>query len=280
MIETFEAAQNLDCIEAQIFDLWRPPEPITGTQWAESNRILSSENCPLPGPYRVSVTPFIEEILDCTTDPTVEKIVCQKSAQVAWTDGVVNNSVGYYVDHEPSPILILFPTSKMADRYSKEKLAPMIRDSKVLRNKIAESKSRDSGNTILSKNFTGGHLELIGSNAPANLAMSPIRIVIVEEPDRCAANSGGEGNSLKIVFERTKAFHNRKIILGGSPTIKGLSEIEREMKLTDQRVFLVPCPICREYQLLKWSSVVWGKKTGKPSYLPRSSSRNGNAKMC
>jgi phage terminase large subunit GpA-like protein len=273
MLEATQATQNLDFLAAEILNLWRPPEAITGTQWAEKNRVMSRENCPLPGPYRVSVTPFIKEILDCVTDPIVEKIVCQKSAQVAWTDGVVNNSVGYYVDHEPSPMLILFPTGKMAERYSKEKLAPMIRDSEALRGKIAEPKSRDSGNTILSKNFTGGHLELIGSNAPANLAMSPIRIVIIEEPDRCAANSGGEGNSLKIVFERTKAFHNRKIILGGSPTIKGLSEIEREMKLTDQRRFLVPCPICGEYQELKWSSVVWNKKHGRNhlvygDYLP------------
>jgi len=275
MLETFEAAENLDLIAAQIFDLWRPPAAITGTQWAEANRVLSGENCPLPGPYRVSVTPFIEEILNCITEPEIEKVVCQKPAQVAWTDGVVNNSVGYYIDHEPSPMLILFPTSKMAERYSKEKLAPMIRDSKALRGKIAEPKSRDSGNTILSKNFMGGHLELVGSNAPVNLSSSPIRIIIVEEPDRCASNAGGEGNSLKIAFERTKAFHNRKIILGGSPTIKGLSEIEREMKLTDQRVFLIPCPICGEYQELKWSAVVWDKHLGRNhlvygDYLPES----------
>ncbi|MDY6790524.1 MAG: phage terminase large subunit family protein [Thermodesulfobacteriota bacterium] len=274
-IQTIDATQNLDFLAARMLNTWRPAKPITGTKWAESNRVLSKENCPLPGPYRVAVTPYIEEILNCVMDPMIEKVVCQKSAQVAWTDGVVNNCVGYYVDHEPSPMLILFPTSKMAERYSKEKLAPMIRDCIALRGKIAEPKSRDSGNTILSKNFTGGHLELIGSNAPANLSMSPIRIVIVEEPDRCAANAGGEGNSLKIAFERTKAFHNRKIILGGSPTIKGLSEIEREMKLTDQRRFLIPCPICGEYQELKWSSVVWDKKPGRnhlvyDDYLPES----------
>ena len=32
------------------------------------------------------------------------------------------------------------------------------------------------------------------------------------------------------------------------------------MKLTDQRYFNVPCPICREYQVLKWSNVVWDKQ--------------------
>lgn len=250
----------IDLIIGNTRALLRPPTDITVTQWAEKNRILSPENCALPGPYRVAVTPYLREILDCINDPNIEKIVCQKSAQVAWTDGVINNAIGYYIDHDPTSMLTLFPTEHMAERYSKEKLAPMIRDTDCLRGKVADPKSRDSGNTILSKNFPGGHLELVGSNAPANLASSPIRVVLVEEPDRCARNSGGEGNSLKLVYERSKTFFNRKLILGGSPTIKGVSEIEREMRLTDQRYYYVPCPICREYQVLKWSNVIWDKK--------------------
>jgi len=236
---------------------YAPPPEKTVTEWAEENRILSRENCALPGPYRVSVTPYLKEILDCITDRYVERIVCQKSAQVAWTDGVINNAVGYYIDQDPAPMLILFPTDGMAKRYSKEKLAPMIRDTEPLKEKVAEAKSRDSGNTLESKNFQGGHLELVGSNAPSKLASSPIRIILVEEPDRCSRNAGGEGNSLKLVYERGKTFHNRKIILGGSPTIKTVSEIEREMELSDQRHFYIPCPHCGESQKLEWTMVVW-----------------------
>lgn len=255
--------QNVERVQAEIIQLWRPPPLITVSEWAEEKRILSAENCALPGPYRIAVTPYIREILEAVTDRIVEKIVMQKSAQVAWTDGVVNNSVGYYVDHDPAPMLILFPTENMAKRYSKEKLKPMIRDCACLHGKIAEAKSRDSENTILSKNFKGGHLELVGSNSPVNLSSSPIRIVIIEEPDRCAANSGGEGNSLKLTIERSKTFHNRKIILGGSPTIKGLSEIEREMESTDKRYFMVPCPHCGTFQRLTWSMVIWDKREGR-----------------
>ncbi len=235
----------------------KPPADLTVTQWAEKNRILSRENCALPGPYRVSVTPYLKEMLDCITDPDIEKIVCQKSAQVAWTDGVINNAVGYYIDQDPAPMLILFPTDGMAKRYSKEKLAPMIRDTAPLNEKVADAKSRDSGNTLESKNFQGGHLELVGSNAPSKLASSPIRIILVEEPDRCSRNAGGEGNSLKLVYERGKTFHNRKIILGGSPTLKGVSDIEREMELSDQRRFYIACPHCQQYQTLEWAQVVW-----------------------
>jgi len=269
MIESYSETSRT--VKSNILALWKPPEPLTVTQWAEKNRILSVENCALPGPYRVDVTPYLKEILDSITDPTIERVVCQKSAQIAWTDGVVNNAIGYFIEHDPSPILALFPTESMAQRYSKEKLAPMIRDSAVLRGKVAEPKSRDSNNTILSKNFKGGHLELVGSNSPVNLSSSPIRVVIIEEPDRCAQNSGGEGNSLKLAIERTKTYYNRKIIIGGSPTIKGFSEIEREMSLSDQRRFYIPCPVCGKEHILQWSMIVWDEQPGRnhPVYKDR-----------
>ncbi len=254
---------NVEQVRAEVISLWAPPPAITVAEWAEENRILSAENCALPGPYRVAVTPFIREPLECVTDQDIEKVVMQKSAQVAWTDGVVNNVVGYYIDHDPAPMLTLFPTDNMGKRYSKEKLDPMIRDCKALNGKVAEKKSRDSKNTMTSKNFKGGHLELVGSNSPVNLSSSPIRVVIIEEPDRCAANSGGEGNSIKLTIERSKSFHNRKIILGGSPTIKGMSEIEREMNMSDKRYYYVPCPKCGAFQRLKWSMVIWDKQPGR-----------------
>ena len=118
----FDGTANSDLLVSQTFALLRPPADITVTQWAENNRVLSPENCALPGPYRVAVTPYLKEILDCINDHSIEKVVCQKSAQVAWTDGVINNTVGYYIDHDPASILTLFPTEKMAQRYSNEEL--------------------------------------------------------------------------------------------------------------------------------------------------------------
>jgi len=242
----------------ELSNLWKPPPDLTLTQWAEAYRELSRENCALPGKYRVAVTPFLQSIQEAYTDPSIKKIVCQKSAQVAWTDGVINNIIGFQIDLDPCAMIVLFPTESMAERYSKEKFAPMVRDTDVLTHKLS-AKSRDASNTLLSKHFLGGHLELVGSNAPSGLASSPIRIIIVEEPDRCSRNAGNEGNSLKLVYERGKTFHNRKIILGGSPTWKGVSEIEREMALSDKRYFKIPCPKCNAFFDLKWSMVKWEK---------------------
>lgn len=249
---------SMDELYEGLQTLWLPPPDESITEWAEKFRKLSAENSALPGDYRVSVTPFLKEIQDACCDPEIPRVVCQKSAQVAWTDGVINNVLGYHIHRDPCPALVLFPTEDMAERYSKEKFAPMVRDSEPLAERINQQ-SRNAGNTILSKHFRGGHLELVGSNAPSKLASSPIRLILVEEPDRCSRNSGGEGNSLKLAYERGKTFYNRKIILGGSPTLKGSSEIEREMALSDKRHFFIPCPCCGEFTRLQWHMVVWEK---------------------
>jgi len=237
-----------------------PPPDMTVTEWAEKNRVMSVENCAIPGKYRVSVTPFIKGPLDAITDRKVRKVVMQKSAQVAWTDGVLNNFVGYIIDQDPGPAIVLFPGADLAEAYSTKKLALMIRDTECLKSKVADPKSKTSRNTILSKSFTGGSLELVGSNAPANMSSHPCRYILIEEPDRCARNSGGEGNSLKLIHERGKTFHNLFELVGGSPTIDQASEIQREMEMSDKRRYFIPCPHCGEMQTLEWDMVVCQEK--------------------
>ncbi len=246
----------IDEIFVKSLSLFSPPPDISIVEWAESNRSLSKENSAMPGKYRVCVTEYMREMLNCANDRKVEKVVCMKSAQVAWTDGFINNVLGYYIDQDPSPILIMFPKEKAAEKYSKGKFSPMVRDTPALKEKIHQSRLKS---TLLSKTFDGGHLEMVGSNAPDNMSAEPIRIIMVEEPDRCASSAGREGNSLKLAYERGKTFFNRKIFLGGSPTIKGKSDIHKEFLLSDQRYYYIPCPYCGYMQTLEWEMVKWEK---------------------
>lgn len=258
----------------EVLKLFKPPPNIHADVWAEKYRKLSAKNCALPGDYRLKYTPYIQEPLRCVSDREVERIVMMKASQVAWTDGVLNNALAYQMSLDPGPTIIMFPTEDMARRYSRGKLTPMLEDTPALRGLVAAPKSRDSTNTILSKEFFGGHLELIGSNAPSKLASDPIRYIFVEEPDRCALDSGGEGDSLTLLYERSKFFDNRKIIVGGSPTHAGESQIEREYSLSDQRQFYVPCQNCGDAWVFEWNHVNWDedKSINHPvfgHYLPK-----------
>ena len=179
-----------------------------------------------------------------------------KSAQVGWTE-IVNNVIGFHVDQDPEPILLVQPTLEMAEAWSKDRLAPMVRDTPALQGKIADPKARDSGNTLLHKSFTGGRLTIGGANSPAGLASRPIRIVLFDEVDRFPASAGTEGDPIALGVKRTRTFWNRKVLMGSTPTIKGASRIEVAFEQSDQRHYFVPCPHCDEFQRLVWANVRW-----------------------
>lgn len=163
--------------------------------------------------------------------------------------------VGYHIDQDPAPILMLQPTEAMAETFSKDRLATMIRDTPALCRKVADPKSRDSGNSILHKRFTGGHLTLVGANSPAGLASRPIRIVLCDEVDRYPASAGSEGDPVNLAVKRTTTFWNRRVVLTSTPTIKGVSRIESAFLNSDQRRYYVPCPHCQEPHILQWTNL-------------------------
>jgi phage terminase large subunit GpA-like protein len=200
--------------------------------------------------------------MDACSDPAIESVVFMSSAQVGKTT-ILKAVVGYYIDQDPSVILVIYPTLELAEAFSKDRLAPMIRDTPCLRGKIADPRARDSGNTLLHKNFSGGRITIVGANSPAGLSARPIRIVLVDEASRCAKSAGTEGDPIALGFKRTRTFWNRKKIMCSTPTIRGLCRIETAFQATDQRRFFVPCPQCREYQILEWRHVTWPK--GKPA---------------
>ena len=194
--------------------------------------------------------------MDAINDPAIREVWVEKSAQVGWTE-VLNNVIGFHVDQDPAPMLLVQPTLEMAEAWSKDRLAPMIRDTPALRGKIADPKARDSGNTLLHKRFTGGHLTVAGANSPAGLASRPIRVVMFDEVDRFPASAGPEGDPVSLGKKRSTTFWNRKMLAGSTPTIKGSSRIEAGFEASDQRFYFVPCPHCEEFQRLVWPQVRW-----------------------
>jgi phage terminase large subunit GpA-like protein len=199
--------------------------------------------------------------MDAVSDPAVREVWVQKSAQVGWTE-ILNNVIGFHVDQDPAPILLVQPTLELAEAWSKDRLAPMLRDTPALRGKIADARARDSGNTLLHKTFAGGRLTVAGANSPAGLASRPIRVVLFDEVDRFPTSAGTEGDPISLGIKRTRTFWNRKVLAGSTPTIKGSSRIEVGFEQSDQRYYFVPCPECGEFQRLIWAQVRWPE--GRP----------------
>jgi phage terminase large subunit GpA-like protein len=238
---------------------WAPPVRMSTTEWANSFRYLSAKGSARPGKYNASLTPWVAAIHDALDDPSIHKVVLMKAAQVAWTDGVINNYVGKRMDLDPCPMLMMHPTMEAAKDYMQEKFIPMIEATPRLRAKVDTSMSRKSGNRGLFKNFPGGFLKLAWSNSISKLKSTPAPLVIVEEPDDASANVRGQGDAIKLIEERTKTYARRKIIFGGTPSIKDVSAIEDAYRASDQRKFFVPCHACGESHVLAWDNVQWDR---------------------
>lgn len=226
------------------------------SEWADTYRRLSSESSAEPGNWSTSRAEYQRGIMDAISDPAIEQVVVMSSAQIGKTE-VINNVVGFHVSQDPAPILVVLPTLEIGEAWSKDRLAPMLRDTPALRGKVKDPRSRDSGNTLNHKAFPGGHITICGANSPASLSSRPIRIVLCDEVDRYPASAGTEGDPVSLARKRAATFWNRKVVLTSTPTVKGYSRIEKAYEASDQRRFYVPCPHCGEHQVLRWTNVKW-----------------------
>ena len=246
-------------ISQKILAAMQPPPNLSIDEWADLYRRLSPEASAEPGFWSTDRAPYQRGMMQAISDPTVERVVFMTGAQIGKTE-IINNSVGYFIDQSPSPMLIVQPTLEMAKMWSSDRLAPMLRDTPALKDKVAETRSRDSGNTLYQKSFPGGYLAIVGANSAAGLASRPVRAVFFDEVDRYPNSAGSEGDPINLGIARTKTFtHNRKIVMVSTPTNKGASRIETAFSQSDQRYFHVPCPDCGHSQTLKWSNVHWKK---------------------
>ena len=237
-------------------EFFRPPPKLTVSQWADQHRVLTRVASAEPGRWRTSRTPFAQAIMDAFSDPHVETVVVEACAQLVKTECVLN-VIGYYMDQDPAPILVIQPSvDPMAKAFSKDRLGPMIRECDQLRGKVKSSNRRGPDDTILHKVFPGGHITIAGANSAAGLASRPIRVLLCDEVDRYPASAGVEGDPVSLGRKRTTTFWNRKIGMFSTPTIRGASRIDAAYQESDVRLrYHVPCPHCGHAQWLRWAQV-------------------------
>src|SRR5215212_586711 len=243
---------------------YKPPPKLTLSEWSDRYAYLSAESSADTGKWRT--IPYQKGIMDAITNPSIERLTVQKSARVGYTK-IINHVIGYHAHHDPCPILVVQTTLDDARGYSKDEIAPMIRDTPVLNGVFSESKSKDSDNTILKKLFPGGQLLLIGANSARGFRRVSMRVVLFDETDGYPLSAGPEGDQIKLGIRRTEYYPNRKIIEGSTPTVTGASRIEKSFATAQQILYYcVPCPHCDAKQHLKWGNITWEQDQPETAY--------------
>lgn len=233
---------------------YKAPEKLTLDEWADKYRRLSPESSAEAGPWRTDRTPYLREPMRAFTDPKVKNIVMVASSQVGKSEFELN-AIGYIIDQAPGSVMYVQPNLDAARKFSRLRISPMIRDSKVLKSKVHNVKSRSSGNTILQKSFPGGMLTITGSESPSALASTPARYIIGDERDRWAKSAGAEGDPWELLKARQATYYNAKSIEVSTPTIKGSSPIETSFLLGTQERWCHKCPECGEYTNIVFNTV-------------------------
>lgn len=226
----------------------KPPEQLTVSEWADEYRMLDEKSAAMPGPWSNDVTPYLVGVMDEFNNYETEKIIFVKPTQIGGTEAL-QNMIGYIVMQDPSPTMIVYPTETLAKSVSENRLQPMLKATPELKSRF------DENSQLLELQFDGMYLTLAGSNSPSGLASKPIRFLMMDEVDKYPSASGKEADPIKLAAERTKTFHNKKIYITSTPTLK-TGHIWKEKENADiEKHYFVPCPHCGEYIELKWSQV-------------------------
>lgn len=245
-----------DTLTSRWSEAAEPPPALTVSEWADATRLLPETSGARGAKWRTSTVPYLRGIMNAVHEPGVTKIAVMKCHQVGGSEAL-HNVVGYFIQHDPCPMLFVHPTAHVADEWSKERLADMVRSTPALAAVVREkrmprSKGGEDGSTLQLKMFPGGFLALGGANTPNTFARRSVRVAIGDDVDRFPAVVGEEGDPADLLHNRTTSFYDGFSFLVSTPTIKG-GRIDALYQRSDQRRFVVTCPDCGFESWMTWS---------------------------
>lgn len=232
----------------------KPPEDISVSEWAQKYRMLDAKTAAMPGPWRNDKTPYLTEIMNELNNYETEEIVFCKCTQVGGTEAELN-MLGYIIGQDPAPSMVVYPSDKLGESISDNRIKPMLLASPTLRERFYELRSQK-----LEMQFEGMYLTISGANSPSSLASRAIKYLFLDEVDKYPGASKKEADPISLAKERTKTFANRKIYMTSTPTIKSGHIWKNLLDCDVEKHYFVPCPHCGEMIELKFANLQFPKK--------------------
>lgn len=232
----------------------KPPEDISVSEWAQKYRMLDAKTAAMPGPWRNDKTPYLTEIMNELNNYETEEIVFCKCTQVGGTEAELN-MLGYIIGQDPAPSMVVYPSDKLGESISDNRIKPMLQASPTLRERFYELRSQK-----LEMQFEGMYLTISGANSPSSLASRAIKYLFLDEVDKYPGASKKEADPISLAKERTKTFANRKIYMTSTPTIKSGHIWKNLLDCDVEKHYFVPCPHCGEMIELKFANLQFPKK--------------------
>lgn len=242
-------------IAPEVVAAWAPPPDLTVSEWADATRMLPVTSGARGGRWRTDLTPYLRGVMDAVHEPGTQMIVFKKAVQIGASEAL-HNIIGYHIQHAPCPMLIVHPAAEVAEEWSKDRLADMIRTTPalaaVVRDRRQTRASHEAESTLKLKIFPGGYLALGGANTPNTFARRSVRIAFGDDVDRFPAVVGEEGDPADLLINRTTTFHNGLVLFVSTPTLKG-GRVDTLYQRSDRRRYFVACPGCGREDWITWN---------------------------
>lgn len=240
-----------------VAEQFNPPKQIATAEWISGEFYLPPESGVLSGLYDFYYTPYFLGVAAALDDPKVDEVDLRKAAQIGWTYFLVG-FIFKRISGQPMPIMVLFAKEGDGKSFHDEKLVPAVKANPSVNRVMDVSTAKKSGNRWNHKSYPGGFLKLVASNSPGNVkSTSSVGLAVVEEPDDTSDDVKGQGDAIGLLEERVKRYPGSKFVVGGTPSLKGLSKTDQRLEQTDQRVLPIVCHECGEAHVLDFQYITW-----------------------
>jgi phage terminase large subunit GpA-like protein len=150
--------------------------------------------------------------------------------------------------------LVCHPTTDNALRWSKMKLAPMMRSTPIVQAHFLQ-RSRDTSDSLLFKERADGLAALLitGANSPASLSQVTVNFTIEDDLSKWEMNAAGDPETQ--ADNRSRAIEFAKVLKTSTPLVLPGCRITKDFEAGSQEMPFVPCPHCQHMQVLTWDNM-------------------------
>ena len=259
-----DLSQNAGLLRRSLGDARRaalaPPPDVTVDEWADTRRILGSDESRIAGPFRTEAMEVARGPMLAVTEPGVHEIAVASSAQLMKTT-FLQNTLGWLIECQPCPILLYQPTDIDVDDFAKDKISPMLRNSPGLTKAFGGRRallSKSSDNMQAKKRFAGGWYTILSAGTANSFSSRSVRVVLFDEVDKYSVLKAGD--QIALGRKRTESYEDSYLVAQVStPRETGSSRIMKAYLDGDQRRPYIDCPACAHDFVATWKDVRWDK---------------------
>ncbi len=247
-----------------------PRRVLSVSEWAAAERVLTTKGSQVTGRWDNDRNPLLREPMDCMSKRSrVHECVVMFPIQFGKTE-VELNILGYTMDAEPGPTMVVLPDDITMNAWIDQKLSSLIDGTESVRRALTSTNSRNASNQKAFKDFIGGQLFIEHGKTATRLTLKSIETMLVDELDKFAGQLTTGEDPLELIRGRVSAFPStHRICYIGTPGIKGVSRLDALWEESDQRRYYVPCPHCRHEQPLEWGGLHWSTDGDECWYVCR-----------